>query len=446
MTVLLLFLVFLAPTIQYRVELRVFSFAVMEPVVLLASGVLLARALLKKQTVRIPGTWPEIGLIAIVAWAVLIRPWSQDGKHGLSDIRDWAIPVFTFLALRLAGRQDWRKAMDVFVIVIALTALIGIYQGFTGRFRPFMAQEANLKVAPGQPPPVAGFRWDPASGLTIWEAYAEYADLSEQGRAGEYAAAVDAASVVPPPFALGFFGHPNSTGMFLSAGFLLVLGWAVERMRAAGWLVSALVGLAFLLTYAETAYLVLACGLAAIIVLRRFRSLKAPAALVVVAVAAGALLLAGLPPTSFQTLAWRYGLWTTALALLSRSPLILLFGNGMDPYASLAYYFQPHNSYVYLLLEYGLLGLGLVLGVIASVAVKGWQDGRDGLWVRSFSLQALWIATLGFFAVGLTESVLLGIESRMIVLNFLACYLGLRRNVLAVAGTAPRPGDTAAHG
>ena len=444
MTVLLLFLVFLAPTIQYRVELGVFSFAVMEPVVLLASGFLLARALLKKQTVRIPRTWPEIGLIAIVAWAVLIRPWSQDGKHGLSDIRDWGIPVVTFLTLRMTVRRGWRTAIDMFVIVISLTALVGLYQGVTGDFRPFMAQEANLKVAPGEASPGGGLRWDPASGMSIWEAYAHYASLSEQGLAEEQAV-VDAASVVPPPFAVGFFGHPNPMGMFLSAGFMLVLGWAAERRRPAGWLILALVGLAFLLTYAETAYLVLACGLAAIIVLRRFRSLKALAALVVVVVAAGALLLAGLPPTFFQTLAWRYGLWTTAAALLARSPSILLFGNGMDPYAGLAYYFQPHNSFIYLLLDYGLLGLGLVLAVLVSVAVKGWQDGSDGLWRQSWSLQALWIAALSFFAIGLTESVLLGIESRMIVFNFLACYLGLREELRALGGTALQPGRANSH-
>src|SRR4030065_2305 len=44
MTQLLLFLIFLAPTIQYRVVLPWFSFAAMEPVVLLASAALILRS------------------------------------------------------------------------------------------------------------------------------------------------------------------------------------------------------------------------------------------------------------------------------------------------------------------------------------------------------------------------------------------------------------------
>ena len=63
MTQLLLFLIFLAPTIQYRVVLPWFSFAVMEPVVLLASAALIHRSRVRGEALRFPRTWPEIGII-----------------------------------------------------------------------------------------------------------------------------------------------------------------------------------------------------------------------------------------------------------------------------------------------------------------------------------------------------------------------------------------------
>ena len=437
MTEFLLFLIFLAPTIQYRVELQAFSFAIMEPVVLLASGILVLRALSRKEAFQIPRTWPEIGLIGLVAWAILIRPWSQDWKHGLSDIRDWVIPVVTFLTLRMTIRRDWRRAIEMVVAVVSLTAMVGVYQGITGNLRPFISPEANLKLAPGSVAP-QGVGWDPASGLSVWQFYAQQARLSEQGLLPTDKALETAESQVAPPFAVGFFAHPNSMGMFLTAGFLLVLGWAIEIRRPEGWLVLGLAGLALALTYAKTSYVVLAGELIALFLVRRIRSLKVLAAMTLASVVAALLLLSKLPASVIGSLAWRYGLWTTAFHLVASSPLILLFGNGMDPYGNVAYYFQPHNSFIYLLLEFGLLGLCLILGVLACVAVKGWQDGSDGLWEQSWILPVLWIAALGFFAIGLTESVLLGIESRMIVLSFFACYLGLRRDLRAARPTLER--------
>ena len=399
MTEFLLFLIFLAPTIQYRVELRAFSFAVMEPVVLLASGILILRAILRKETIQIPRTWPEIGLIALVAWALLIRPWSQDWKHGLSDIRDWVIPVVTFLTLRMTVRQGWRKAIGMLIAVIFLTAAVGVYQEATDSFRPFKSPEASMKLAPGS--------------------------------------LIMGGSGVALPFAVGFFAHPNSMGLFLCAGFILTLAWATHRRRYEGWLALGVIGLALIWTYAKASYIVLVVELGAYFLLRWIRSLKVLAGIALISIPLAAVLLDKLPSLLLSTLATRYALWTTAVSLLVKSPHILLFGNGMDPFGEIAFYFQPHNTYIYILLDFGLLGLGLVLGVVASIALAGWRDGREGLWERDRILQAAWIAALSFFAVGMAESVLLGIELRMIVLTFLACYLGLRQELRGVGPARP---------
>ena len=426
MTQVLLFLIFLAPTIQYRVELPGFSFAVMEPVVLAASAILILRTRARKQPLVIPRTWPEIGLIAIGVWAILVRPWSSDWKHGLSDIRDWVIPIITFLTLRATVRHGWRNAVQTLLAMIVLTSLVGIVQRATGGFRPFISPEASLKATP-ESESLEGEGWIPGRGLHVCEYFENRARLSEIGALPEDAALAAAQTRQAPAFALGFFAHPNSLGMMLAAGGMLAIGWALERRKVEGWIVPVVVSLALYWTYAKTSYAFLAVEIGAYFFLRRIRSLKAVAAVVLVSTIAACLVFTRLPASLLGTLCWRYGLWSTAFHQLSAAPLVLLVGNGMDAFRGLAYYSQPHNTYINALLEYGLLGLGVILGVVAWVAVAGWRDGRDGLWERDWVLPAMWLATLVFFAIGMTESVLMGVEQRMIVLNFLACYLGLRQ-------------------
>src|SRR3990172_7206781 len=435
MTQVLLFLIFLAPTIQYRVELPGFSFAVMEPVVLAASAILILGSRARKQPLVIPRTWPEIGLIAIGVWAILVRPWSSDWKHGLSDIRDWVIPIITFLTLLATVRHGWRNAVQILLAMIVLPIFVGIVQRATGGFRPFISPEASLKATP-ESEPLPGEDWIPGRGLHVCGYFENRALLSEIGALPEDAALAAPETRQAPGFALGFFAHPNSLGMMLAAGGMLAMGWALERRKVEEWIVPVVVSLALYWTYDKTAYAFLLVEIGAYFFLRRIHSLKAVAAVVLVSTIAACLVFSRLPASLLLTLCWRYGLWTTAFHQLSTAPLVLLVGNGMDAFRGLAYYSQPHNTYIYALLEYGLLGLAVVLGVVAWVAVAGWRDRRGGLWERDCVLPAMWLATLAFFAIGLTESVLMGVEQRMIVLNFLACYLGLRQEARGLADSS----------
>jgi O-antigen ligase len=128
---------------------------------------------------------------------------------------------------------------------------------------------------------------------------------------------------------------------------------------------------------------------------------------------------------------------TSAFETIGRDPLILVLGNGMDRFAQLAYYPQPHNTYVYVLLDYGLPGLGLLISAIAGLLVYGWRDLRTGAMQDHHMLAAAWIAALTLMVfIGAAESNLYGVEGRMITLSFLACYLALRSEV--VWRNAPR--------
>ena len=103
----------------------------------------------------------------------------------------------------------------------------------------------------------------------------------------------------------------------------------------------------------------------------------------------------------------------------------------MDDFAQQAYYAQPHNVYIFLILQYGVVGLVWAALVIRIIWRRGWRLHRDGLMARESLLAALWVALLGSFAVGLVESNLLEIEGRMIFFLVVACFCGLAREVRA---------------
>src|SRR5512135_3425784 len=88
MTSLLLFLLFLAPTIQYRIELGGFSFAFMEPIVLIVSVILLTHQVMTRRRLMISKDSFVFLVIGLALWAGIVRPWAADWKHGVSDVRD----------------------------------------------------------------------------------------------------------------------------------------------------------------------------------------------------------------------------------------------------------------------------------------------------------------------------------------------------------------------
>jgi O-antigen ligase len=397
MTDLLLLLLFLAPTIQYRIETGSVSFAIMEPVVLTVSGVLLAQQVRHRRLVIVND--PLVFLfLGMVLWAALIRPWADDWKHGLSDVRDWAIPALGYVALVSTIRRGWRRWIVLLLVAVVLQALLGIYQHVTDSARPFISQGAEFKT---------GFAISP-----------------------------ETSQLALVSFAVGLFSHPNGYALYLFIGLMVALGW-----RAAGWrrwlkpALIAPIALALFWAYAKASLLVMVFGVACFWLQRWLKSSRAllvltGAALLIVA--SGLLIAAQLVSSALlETFYWRAGLWQTAMELISDHPGILFIGNGMEAFARQAYYGQPHNVYIFLLLQYGMIGLVWVALAIGIIGRRGWRFHRYGLMAREPLLAALWVALLGYFAVGLVESNLLDIEGRMIFFLVVACFGGLVREVRA---------------
>jgi hypothetical protein len=400
----LIFLLFLAPTVQYRVELGGVSFALLEPVILLVSSLLLAHQIVSWRRLVILKEPLVYFFSFIVLWALVIRPWADDWKHGLSDVRDWAIPLLGFVALVTTIRQGWRRWIAIFLLLVWLNALVGIYQHLTDSFRPFVSSLAAYKT---------GFTVSPE----------------------------DISRLALVSYAAGFFTHPNGFAMYLFAGLMLGLGQLAGSRK--WWLGLGLVmpiALALFWTYAKASLLVMG---AAVVIFWLQRWIKPGTDFLVILIfglVTGAIMLwlaiPYVPSALLTTFWWRVGLWQTGLSVIGEYPAILFSGNGLDIFAQQAYYGQPHNLYLYLLLEYGLPGLlwSLLLGW--HLLRRGWRARQLGLLRAEPLLAALWVTLLGYFAIGLVESNLLGIENRMIFLTIGACFVGLSREVRAKTSIA----------
>ena len=368
----LILLLFLAPTVQYRIELGGVSFALLEPVIVLLSSLLLAHQIVSWRRLVILKE-PLIYFFSFIAlWALLVRPWADDWTHGLSDIRDWAIPLLGFVVLVTMIRQGWRHWITIFLLLVWLNAFVGIYQHLTDSFRPFVTATAAYKT-----------------GFTISPEDASRLDLVS--------------------FAVGFFTHPNGFAMYLFAGLMLSLGQLAKSRK--WWIGLGLllpIALALFWTYAKASLLVMG---GAVVVFWLHHWVKSGTIFLIIlslglitGVIALWLAIPYIPPALLQTFWWRVGLWQIALRLVSEDPAILLRGNGLGLFPQQAYYGQPHNLYLYLLLEYGLPGLlwSLLLGW--HLMRRGWRARRMGLLGREPMLAALWIFLLGYFAIGLVES------------------------------------------
>jgi O-antigen ligase len=367
----------------------------LEPVVLIVSVILVAHQIQNRGSLIVLNDLFIFQFATLTLWAVLVRSWAADWRHGMSDVRDWVIPVLGFAVLTSTIRHGWRKWTRVFLLIVVLGAFVGIYQHVCNNFRPFVTNLASYKM---------GF------------------DLSP-----------DDNQLALASYAVGFFTHPNGFAIYLFIGLMMTLGWLAKP--GGRWLKMVVLGvivLALFWTYAKASLLAVGFGVILFALQHWIKRSKYFLVAVVTLVTTGSVgfwLVAQYFPTQLLgTFWWRVGLWQTALSTIGENPSILFTGNGLDTFANQAYYGQPHNVYLYIVLEYGLPGLTLILTALWQVWKRGWHV-RMTLMTREPMLAALWIALLSYFLIGLVESNLFGIENRMIFLACLACFVGLYREL-----------------
>lgn len=389
---ILLFLLFVTLTIHYRVEVGEVSFALIEPVALLVSAMLWAGQIVSRRRLVILKD-PLVFLFAVITlWSFVIRPWGPDWVHGLSDVRDWAIPTVLFISLVSNIRLKWRRYINILLAVEIGLMMLGLYQVKVDGFRPFLAPEAAYK-----------------------RGFYQLLDTSSA-----------------PSFAVGFFGHPGVFAEYLFVGLVILV--SVPWQGQWKWLrVVLFIGFvtAVLYTFSKTVTISLPVALSLFWVLKHSRRhfwLR----ISLVSIVSG-LLIIGLfmrkvssEPFVFATFVWRVNQWQSGLSLLITYPMILLTGNGVD-IGILQGLLQgnPHNIYLFMLLQYGLLGLVLILLMFIAIFRRGLQAYTLGWMKQEPLLAGLWIAIIGLLFFGLFGTSLSYVEFRVMFAVVVSLFVGL---------------------
>jgi putative inorganic carbon (HCO3(-)) transporter len=192
----------------------------------------------------------------------------------------------------------------------------------------------------------------------------------------------------------GFYGSPNNLGLFLGRALPMAAGLSLWWTRGRAWLIAAsiVIALALLLTFSIGAWVAVGVSLLALAALRGRRTLQVAVSVAVVGLL-GVLVAALRVPrigshfdlsagTSFE----RVLVWQSALRMLADHPIR---GIGLDNFL---YYYQhgyrlpaawrepdlshPHNLVLDFWLSLGLpglLGLGLLVGRLATVVAREWR-------------------------------------------------------------------------
>jgi hypothetical protein len=396
----LIFLLFLAPTIQYRFAFGSFTISILEPIVLVVSSILLMQAMLNKRFIVITQEPFLYFIVAIIVWSFFVGLQANDLQSGLSEVRNWAIPSIGFITLISTVGYGWRKWVIIFFALAIISSLIGVYQHVTDSFRPVVAESAFAK-------------------RVIWQ--------------GSEADGLEFAS-----FANGFFAHPNEFAIYLFISLMMGIGWVIDKGQHYMWRLPLLIPIIMALywTYAKASIVVMIISIGLFLI----HLLTKPNNQYRLAITFGTFLAVGclwgtidyLPAGWVSTFEWRAGLWQIVLSLTNAYPLQFLLGNGMEIFRLHAYYPQPHNVYFYIFLQYGLFGLIWLLFFVRYIWKWGWAIRQTSMLHAQPILAALWIALLGYFLIGLVESTMLSIELRTIFFWVAACFIGLHREIQAI--------------
>lgn len=384
----LVLLLWLAPTIRWRIDFGVFSYAFLEPIVIFVIVLLL----LSRKNSSFSINVSIIVLLLFFTWILAIRPWSEDWKHGLSDLRDWMIPIITFCVLLSTVKRGWKNWTLIMVPVVVINACLGIFQVVTDSSRPFASAESLYKL--------------------------------------------DLFSRAIPSFAVGFFEHPNSLAVYLIVAIMVSIGWFEDSDTLRGKLLPVVIVILLTLTlywtYAKAEIYTIALMIFfyfAIPFIKSSRTLISISFAAVFLTLGAGWLAMNRWPVEFNTIWWRVSLWESTVQTISENPGILIWGNGEIAFASKAIWSQPHNILFDIILKYGLVGLLLLSLLLIVVIIQGTESFNRGDFKRFGILRASWVSIYGFLITGLVESSLIGIETRMLFLLLIACFIGLSREI-----------------
>ncbi|MCX6026516.1 MAG: hypothetical protein NTY23_09710 [Chloroflexi bacterium] len=374
------------------------------------------------QTTRLfPMALGSLCLVALVP-ALLRSNW----RFSLSDLGWWAVAAgMSYLLLNRVVRSSSLLA-GLYILAGTVNAGVGGFQHIV--ISP-AERAANLASPEVLSSPGWGFGWYAAVG---------------QG--------------APPVW--GFHNPTNFNAfaaylywpLLLSIGGLAYRGWRRVACLAA----AIIIGLALFWTYSRVTFIAVAWAVVAIGGIWIFAgSPRLPALLLVTGV-----LLGGIGMTSFLwgadawsgTMTARVSLWRDLATLLTKNLSVLVSGGGYPLFTREAH-IQPadfHNMYLFVLLQYGVLGL-LIFGVMGyRLVAMGWRALSRGSIRSQPMLVAMWAGMLGFLVSGLAESQVQEPYQRMAFVQAIVLYLWLCMDGMeqspGLAGVRPLPQERSPDG
>jgi hypothetical protein len=353
----LLFVIFLACSSPARFYIGPFVMGYAEPAVLVF---ILWRVLSGQRTSgsrKISGRGLLLGFWSAVIWIavlwVLANNWS-DRREGLFG---WVLSAALLTVLLLQPPKNWGRIAILFVLASLPNLLVALYQRLMG-----------IGIAPKD---FIGWNTQTASTRPV----------------------------------MGFFGHPNDLATYLYWPFLLSVGLAINQKRWRRLLLFAIAlfcGLILFWSVSRT-ILVTLCFVAfftfLLLLVHRRRVFFLLAFLGFLAAAIAVIWIVHTQSATWisDILSGRPAIWQLTTRTIFSDPFLLPLGYLSIPPPSLPLLWIPHNIYLLAWLNYGIVGLLLLVVLVVYILFSGWQ--RYDTLRKNGPAALLWVGMAGLFLV-----------------------------------------------
>ena len=335
-------------------------------------------------------------LFIFILNALVQAVFSEDVFHSLSRSKDFFWAFFIYLMMRYVRFDVFslRFLVKIVVIVPFVWAILGIIQwfgwddGYGGEgYRLFLASQSLYKTA-----------LDPFAG-----------------------------TVVSTRFAHGFYLYPQNFVYYLIPPFFLSFGLVLKNRI---WIMPVvIIFTAILGTFSKTFLLLLvSCGFLWF-VQAYVRNFSVSFGVFFSLLWLGVLWVLWFGDRSFwsrafETFVWRLDIWKDACRMLQENPWLLVAGGGTRLLASdfsRVGYPNPHNIFLYFLIEYGVLGFVTIFGFLFFKLSELWNRLNGLAWKETGASWGLFVGLVLFLCMGLVDDIF--VQTQLTAIFFF--YLGL---------------------
>lgn len=335
------------------------------------------------------GRWIIRAFSGIASWSILLWLVGNNWRDRSLMVWDWVLCALLVYLLLGQVRLNWEGVAFAFALASIPNSVMAIYQHFAGLGFGYKDLLGWMQASAGGSRPVSGF-----------------------------------------------FSFPNTMAAYLLWPFVISVGSAFQGSRVRrilSGLCAVLGGGALLWSYSRTAILTAAaalilCAIMALAKSRRGALLGLGIAGFVTAIGAAAILAR----RSFMDLSsHRPLLWAEALRIIASDRYLLVTGF-LNTYKRSAFrspWWVPHNIYLMLWMQFGVLGTAFLLGMLGYAIWLGWT-GYPGIRKRPLLLASWGVLLVFFFVEGMATNDLLEPYSLLTFAMGVCIVLGLAEQAL----------------